>query len=126
KIFGKKFFPSGHGSIVAAVDQANGSPASRGFGWVATKRSVASCAPAAVIASRPGGQLGLSVIEIAWWNRRKNAKASTSPTAASTGRHHCAMNAIRERSPPGAAWASPWQDDGSALTKELLRLLELV
>ena len=30
KILGKKFTPSAHGSIVAAVDHANGSAASRG------------------------------------------------------------------------------------------------
>ena len=51
KMRGKKFFPSGQGSIVAAVDQAYGIPTSAGFGSDrAANRSVASCAPAAVIA----------------------------------------------------------------------------
>ena len=63
KIFGKKFLPSGQGSIVAAVDQAYGIPTSAGFGSVrAAKRSVASWAPAAVIALAVGGQLGFCVI----------------------------------------------------------------
>ena len=59
KMRGKKFFPSGQGSIVAAVDQAYGIPTSAGFGSDrAAKRSVARCAPAAVIALAVGGQLG--------------------------------------------------------------------
>ncbi len=60
---GKKFFPSGQGSIVAAVDHAYGIPTSAGFGSVrAAKRSVASSAPAAVTAPAVGGQLGFCVI----------------------------------------------------------------
>ena len=62
KIFGKKFTPSAHGSIVAAVDHANGSAASRGRGRTsATNASVAACAPADVTASKGGGQLGRCV-----------------------------------------------------------------
>ena len=63
KMRGKKFFPSGQGSIVAAVDHAYGIPTSAGFGSErAANRSVASCAPAEVIAFAVGGQLGFWTI----------------------------------------------------------------
>ena len=59
KMRGKKFAPSTHGSIVAAVDHANGSAASCGRAPPrATNASVAACAPAGVTASSGGGQLG--------------------------------------------------------------------
>ena len=55
--------PSTSGSIVAAVDQANGSAASCGRAPSrATNASVAACAPAEVTASAGGGQLGRCVI----------------------------------------------------------------
>ena len=63
KIRGKKFAPSTSGSIVAAVDHANGSAASCGrVPSRATNASVAACAPAEVTASAGGGQLGRCVI----------------------------------------------------------------
>ena len=42
KIRGKKFLPSGQGSIVAAVDQAKGTPTSSGFLEWPTNRCVAT------------------------------------------------------------------------------------
>ena len=52
KIFGKKFVPSAHGSIVAAVDHAKASAASCGrVPLRAANASVAACAPAGVTAS---------------------------------------------------------------------------
>ena len=63
KIRGKKLAPSTSGSIVAAVDHANGSAASCGrVPPRATNASVAACAPAGVTASAGGGQLGRLVI----------------------------------------------------------------
>ena len=64
KIRGKKFLPSAHGSIVAAVDHANSSVAS--WGRVPENASVAACAPAGVTASEDGGQLGRCVIPSTW------------------------------------------------------------
>jgi hypothetical protein len=63
KIRGKKSTPSTSGSIVAAVDHANGSAASCGrtpsrF----ANASVAACAPAGVTAPGGGGQLGFCVM----------------------------------------------------------------
>ena len=71
KMRGKKFFPSGHGSIVAAVDHAYGIPTSAGFGSErASKSSVARCAPAEVIAVAVGGQLGFCRISSTCWKTR--------------------------------------------------------
>ena len=59
KMRGKKFLPSTQGSIVAAVDHAKPSAASRGrTPSPAPNAAVAACAPAAVTASGGGGQLG--------------------------------------------------------------------
>ena len=63
KMRGKKFAPSAHGSIVAAVDHANSSVASWGrVPLRAANASVAACAPSGVTASEDGGQLGRCVI----------------------------------------------------------------
>ena len=63
KMRGKKFAPSGHGSIVAAVDHAKSSVASCGrVPSRAANASVAPRAPADVTASDGGGQLGRCVI----------------------------------------------------------------
>ena len=57
KMRGKKLAPSTHGSIVAAVDHANGSAASRGrVPARAANAAVAASAPADVAASGGGGQ----------------------------------------------------------------------
>src|SRR4051794_23059245 len=88
KILGKKFLPSGHGSIVAAVDQAYGIPTSAGLGCErAANSTVARSAPAAVIPSVPGGQLGFWTIASTCRERRKKSAAKRIPTTARTGRH---------------------------------------
>ena len=62
KMRGKKFAPSGHGSIVAAVDHANSNAASCGrVPPRAANASVAARAPDGVTASEGGGQLGRCV-----------------------------------------------------------------
>ena len=59
KMRGKKFAPSTHGSIVAAVDHAKSSAASCGrIPLRSANALVAASAPADVTASGGGGQLG--------------------------------------------------------------------
>ena len=84
KMRGKKFAPSAQGSIVAAVDQAKSSAASRGRRPSrAANASVAACAPAAVTASGGGGQLGRCAIPSTrrWTKNRPAAATATSVIA---------------------------------------------
>ena len=83
KMRGKKFAPSTHGSIVAAVDHAKSSAASCGrVPLRAANALVAASAPAGVTASGGGGQLGFWVIPSTCLYTRTNRAAATSATTA--------------------------------------------
>jgi len=75
---------SGRGSIVAAVDQAKSSAASRGrVPARAANASVAACASAAVTASNGGGQLGRWVMPSTCRYATTKHAAATRPALAS-------------------------------------------
>ena len=77
---GKKRSPSTQGSIVAAVDHANGSAALRGPAPSrAVNASTACCAAAEVTASAPGGQLGCCVMRSTRWPRPASVAANSIP-----------------------------------------------
>ena len=83
KMRGKKFAPSTHGSIVAAVDHAKSSAASCGRVPLRAANSlVAASAPAGVTASGGGGQLGFWVTPSTCLYTRTNRAAATSATTA--------------------------------------------
>src|SRR5690349_13364011 len=103
---GKKFAPSGQGSIVAAVDQAYGLPTSDGR---PSNRSTARLAPSAVIESSPGGQLGVWAVPRTRRSETNRAAKRTPPSASRyLGQRLMRKDAhLVSRGLPSARWRDP-------------------